>query len=256
MTLLAWLRYIYYSIIEIVWKGFTMIGLDPRLQAISKMVIYGQPLADIGTDHALLPIYLVENQIIPGAIISDRADEPCRRAAAAVQGCSCPERIQIRQGNGLEVLQPGEVSTVVIAGLGGETIVQILSSNWIKSRTFTRYVFQPMSRAGILRKTLGEQGWPIREEVVVQNQQHFYTIISSVPDQIPYVLSPLQQDVGPLLLQDQSDIARAYKQYWLQKYYKLWRSLAHARGDSKHQETRLYEKMIKELEGIIDAGQS
>lgn len=233
-----------------------MSELDPRLSAVSKMVIAGQLLADIGTDHALLPIYLVENNIVPGAIASDLADDPCRRAIEAVRRSGCPERIQIRKGSGLEVLEPGEVATIVIAGMGGDTITQILSADWQRASTYCQYVFQPMSRVGALREALSRQGWQMKEEVVVPVQQHFYIIISSIPGGKAYNLSRLELDVGPLLLRSPSAAAQSYKRYWLGKYRRLQQSLANAKSEAKRQEAELYIMRIRELEEILDAGHS
>ena len=173
--------------------------LDKRLNMFAAMIIKGESVADIGADHAHLSIFLVENNIVPRAIVTDLPDGPFNRAVNAVQNSNCQDRLGVRQGDGLQVLLPGEVGNIIIAGMGGDSIVEILSYDWNKAESYHRYIFQPMSKAHVLRSELSRRGWPILDEKIVRENQKYYSVISACPDNKPYQLSPLELEVGPVI---------------------------------------------------------
>ena len=127
------------------------------MQTIADMVTEGGSAADIGTDHGYIPAYLVETGICPKVILTDIAEDPLERAKRyfgkkGLEG-------DFRLGAGLEVIEPSEVSTVIIAGMGGETIIDILGKDLEKSHSFKRLVLQPRTFAGKLRVWLSENGF-------------------------------------------------------------------------------------------------
>lgn len=224
--------------------------ISKRLLAIAGMVIRGEPTADIGADHALLSIYLVKNNIVPRVIIGELADGPYRRAAAAVQESSCGDKIEIRKGNGLDVLKPGEVVNIIIAGMGGETIVDILSHDWQKSASYCRYVFQPMSRPDALRRELSLRGWPILDECLVEENKKHFVIISSCPGNLPYKLSPLEMELGPVLLQ-KGNLKKNYLVSYLKKYRAINDGFMQSLSVQKQELIEDYDKRIRELEAML-----
>ncbi len=232
-----------------------MPGIDQRLLAISDMLIKGESTADIGTDHALLPIYMVENSIVPRVIVTELTDGPYQRAANAVQNSLYRDKIEVRQGNGLQVLEAGEVVNIIIAGMGGETIVDILSCDWQKSESYARYVFQPMSRPQVLRRELSLRGWPILDERLVEERNRYFVIISSCPGNLRYILSPLELEVGPVILRTESEFKKDYLKGYLKKYVNIYHSLMKSTGTENHI-LEEYRKIIGELEEILGAGKS
>jgi len=229
--------------------------ITDRLLAISKMIIAGQAAADIGSDHARLPIYLVENHLVPRVIATELADGPFLRAREAVINSSCRDLIELRQGDGLQALQKGEAASVVIAGMGGDTIYSILSHDWEKAASFPRFIFQPMSRPYMLRAALAEQGWPILDEMLVTENKRIFVIICSTPGKNPYRLSRLELDIGPIILQARdNDTAKLYLGQWMAKYKAVCQSLSQS-NTSENLSLKLdYEQRITALEVIIDAG--
>lgn len=150
---------------------------DPRLLCLAGMVPQGIPLADIGSDHAYLPIYLVQNGKIPFAIASDIGDGPCRAAARSVRRAGLGGRIQVRRGDGLSTVKRGEAGTIAIAGMGGETIVSILKeAAWVKEEGLC-LLLQPMSRGETLRKWLFAEGFAIDEEHIAEDRGHLYAVM-------------------------------------------------------------------------------
>jgi tRNA (adenine22-N1)-methyltransferase len=216
------------------------IGLE-RLETIAELLRPGQPVADIGADHALLSIYLVDRQIAPGVIATELGEGPYQRLCRAVDSSPYADRIVVRQGDGLQPVEPGEVNNIVIAGLGGDTLVQILSYDWDKASSFDSFVFQPMSRPGALRLALARQGWQLRSEKLVWQNQHFFSIIMAVPGSHPYNLSPLELDAGPILLRQTSPVAQAYR-------WQLWKSYQRMRSNLLLSKTSRSQELLQDVE--------
>ena len=227
--------------------------LSPRLQAIVDLIGNGASMADIGSDHARLPLYLLQNGRISRAIATELRDGPFRRTLAAVERCHLRQQIDVRQGDGLQTLAAGEVDVVVIAGLGGDSIAAILSHDWSKAERFPLYVFQPMTKADVLRKTLAARGWPILEEKLLLDNGRYVVILVSQPDCTPYPLDEMEAEFGTEILQADDEIKRAYLFHFMQKYNKIYASLdKSARQDKEHWAKTCWER-IQRLEMILDA---
>lgn len=155
--------------------------LDKRLQAVAAFVPNNCILADIGTDHAYLPVWLLEKGAISRAIAGDIAAGPCQAARTTVAMHGMAERVAVRQGSGLAVVRAGEVDCVAICGMGGSTIIAILEADLAVARSVQRLVLQPMAGAPSLRRWLSEHGWSIVGESLVDDEPHFYQIICAEP---------------------------------------------------------------------------
>lgn len=225
--------------------------LSRRLLELAEMIIKGEVTADIGADHGALTCFLVENQIVPKVIATELGDGPYRRLLANVSQSPCRGQIQLRQGNGFAVLAVGETSNVVLAGLGGEAMVEILTADYRKACSFKRYVFQPMSRAGALRRELSRRGWPILQEKLIEENDRLFVALSACPGETPYNLSPLEIDVGPLLLTTESVYKARYLRSCMQKYQLACVGLERASGNHENA-VNDYRGKIQELEAILD----
>lgn len=226
-----------------------------RLFEISQMIKPGLPIADIGSDHARLPIFLMENELIPWAIATELGDGPYNRMKRALYAAGLPERIDARQGDGLQVLQTGEVGGVVIAGMGGDLISFLLSRDWAKSESFAYYLLQPMSRAGVLRQTLADRGWPLVDEVLIKDNGQYYVIIHTCPGREAYELNELEQELGPIVLRQENPLKNDYLTHYLNKYKKVYDSLARSNGVHARDLRNDIRRRIRELEAIIDVSQ-
>lgn len=233
-----------------------MLVKNSRLKAISTLVKTGLPLADIGSDHAQIPLYLVKNDLVPWAIATELADGPYIRMQRAVNASGFRERVCVRQGDGLQVLCPGEVAGVVIAGIGGDLITDILARDWAKAESFGYHILQPMSRSRVLRKNLAARGWPIVEEVLVMEKGQYYVIILTRPGSEAYHLSELEEELGPLVLKGSSPLRMDYLQYYLNKYKKIKCNMAKSDRAQAIDCRNSIEARIRDLEAIINAGKS
>ncbi len=151
--------------------------LDSRLRLAADFVRLGSRVADIGTDHAHLPVTLVSEGKSPSAIASDIREGPVANARRTVEEAELGRVVSVRLGNGLQTVQPDEVDDIIVAGMGGETIAMILEeAPWVKNAHY-RLILQPMTRAEKLRAYLFENGFTIAEERVTCVGRHWYTVL-------------------------------------------------------------------------------
>ena len=153
--------------------------LTPRLQAVADLVPVGSSLADIGTDHAYLPAWLLKENRISRAIAADLREGPLKRARETASFYGLNEQMDFRLSDGLAGISPEEADTIVIAGMGGETIAAILSAApWTKDGAH-RLILQPMSSQEDLRRWLSGNGYLLEEEHLAREGNSLYNIILS-----------------------------------------------------------------------------
>lgn len=158
-----------------------MIKLSERLAAMAALIDQGETVADVGTDHGLLPLALWEREISPKVIFSDVQIGPLERAKENIGQYFPGNVFDLRLGSGLETLQAGEVDAVTIAGMGGLLIIQILEHDLQKAKSFKKYIFQPRNAQDKLRKWLVEHGFCINNEVLVREGKYICEILSVSP---------------------------------------------------------------------------
>ncbi|MDK2798647.1 MAG: tRNA (adenine22-N1)-methyltransferase [Clostridiales bacterium] len=151
--------------------------LTPRLQLIADKVLPGARVADIGTDHAYIPIYLITKGISNYVIASDVKKGPVEKAKDNVKKYNLMHRIDVRLGNGLEKVSLGEVDTVIIAGMGGVLIAEILSAAKSALKTIDRLILQPMVGQEEVRKWLINNHFKIVDEELVMEGSKIYNVI-------------------------------------------------------------------------------
>lgn len=155
-------------------------SLSRRLFLCASFVRTGSIAADIGSDHALLPVYLVLSGICPSAIASDINEGPIAAARRNVALYDAGERISTIVAPGLSGIAPDEVDDIIIAGMGGELIASILKdAPWVKSSRYN-LVLQPMTRAEKLRQWLFANGFAILTESAECEVRRVYTVINAV----------------------------------------------------------------------------
>ena len=152
--------------------------LTPRLRMVAELVPPGSRLADIGTDHAYLPVALLREGRIPSAIAADLRPGPLARARETVARAELEGRVAFRLCDGLKGIRPEETDAIVIAGMGGETIAQILAAApWVRERNVP-LVLQPMSSLPDLREWLFQNGYQIEEERLAREEDAIYVVMS------------------------------------------------------------------------------
>lgn len=161
-----------------------MIILTERLKAIADNIENGERVADIGTDHGYLPLYLKEKNIVERPIMADvskgslmKAEENCNRLFPN-------ETFDLRLGDGLEVLDCGEVDTVVMAGIGGLLTIELLDWDISKVYSFKKLILQPRNNMGALRRYLFELGIIVEKiEVIPEDKRYCEIIVCTIPEE-------------------------------------------------------------------------
>lgn len=226
-------------------------NLCSRLMAVAGAVVPGQSAADVGLDHALLSFYLLQNRIVRRVVGIELSDGPYLRAKEAISASPWEHQIDLRQGDGLVPLLPGEVENIIIAGIGGDNIAGIISRDWDKAESFCHFVLQPMSRPASVRNLLAMRGWPIVYEDLVQEKGQYFIVITTRPGSQPYSLSSLEAELGPVLLKTRGEKVLSYLLTALGKYIRI--SEGYSRAGFSPSESRCLniKRKIIELEGII-----
>lgn len=152
-------------------------NLSPRLALAADFVRCGGKIADIGTDHAYLPCYLILNGISKSAVAADLRKGPLDNAKKNVCHYELTDKIELRLSDGLDKILPEETDDIIIAGMGGTLIKEILvRAPWIKNEN-KRLILQPMSHVQDVREFLCENGFTIEKEAVAEDSDKLYICI-------------------------------------------------------------------------------
>lgn len=155
-----------------------MIKISNRLCICSSMVRRGKRLCDVGTDHGYVPVYLVENGIIPSAVACDINDGPLASCKALVEKYSLSDKIKCVLSDGLDSIDGSEIDDILLAGMGGELIADILSRcSYVKDK---HLIMNPMTHPEVLRKWLYSNGFTINRDVIVPDGRHHYNVFDAV----------------------------------------------------------------------------
>lgn len=182
--------------------------LTDRLLKIASLVTKGKRVADIGTDHGYIPVYLLNKGYIDFAILADVNKGPLENARGEVRHNNLLEKVDLRLGSGIEVLRVNEVDEVIIAGMGGILISELLEAKKEVAHSVDKFILQPMQAQNELRKYLLNNGYEILDEVLVKEDFRIYEIIITkyigkntvVEDEIYYeVGKKLIENKDPLL---------------------------------------------------------
>lgn len=152
--------------------------IGPRLQTVAAFVPDNARLGDIGTDHAYLPIALCKAQRISKAVAIDVHTGPYQSALATVKAHRLEASIDVRLGDGLKPLVPGEVDVITLAGMGGRTMLDILSARPDVLEAVQDLILQPQGAEGAVRLTLLDNGWRLKAEKLVEEGNRIYVVMA------------------------------------------------------------------------------
>lgn len=155
--------------------------LSKRLQTVANAVTPGSRVADVGTDHGYVPIYLVERGLCPGAIAMDVNEGPLARAEEHIRAEGLSDRIQTRKSDGLAALAPEETDAVVIAGMGGALMCRILQNATAFLEAGRELILQPQSEWFKVRRLLSASGYRITKEWFLEEEGKYYVVIKAGP---------------------------------------------------------------------------
>ncbi len=215
--------------------------LSSRLQCIADFVRPGDRVIDVGTDHAYIPIWLLQQKMADSVIATDIRTGPLARARQDAERCGLSEKLRFFQSDGLTGCPQDAVDTIIIAGMGGETISHILSdAPWAKEK---RIILQPQTKQAELRQWLSENGYAIRDASLVYDTGRIYLVWLAEAGMMPRfrgVDDPLLIKRDPLL-----------KPY-LEEQIKRLRKRLHGVLQAKQQNEVLSAAMYSELSQLED----
>jgi tRNA (adenine22-N1)-methyltransferase len=156
-----------------------MLKLSKRLQAIADFVTTGFRVADIGSDHGMLPVYLLQAGKCPAAIAGELNRGPYEAAVKQAAAAGLSQRLSVRQGDGLAVLQPGEADTITIAGMGGSLMSGILEAGRLagKLEGVRELVLQPNVGEDLVREWLLQHNWFLQAETILEEDGKIYEVL-------------------------------------------------------------------------------
>lgn len=225
--------------------------LQPRLQHLAAQIPQGSRVADIGTDHGYLPVWMIQHGIAASVIATDIAAEPLAHArrTAAEYGIS---NIDFRLSAGLDDISPSEVDIIIVAGMGGDTIVSILqAAPWTKQSGIL-LILQPMTKVEMLRGWLSDNGYCFTGESLVWDKNYIYPIMILKGGEMS-CLSEAEKWSGHIKLQNDP----LYKDYLTRQISRLQKAIgglklandivSHQKADELSKICRILEKKRKQL---------
>lgn len=224
--------------------------MNLRLNTLANMVGAGSRIADIGTDHAYLPIELVKSGKVSFAIASDVAKGPLENAKQDITKAGLENQIETRLGAGLMTIKPQDnVDTVVIAGMGGKLITQILDDAWQNSLQFETLILEPNVGECGVRKWLTSHKYLIEDEKIVAEAGHVYELIKAQKYSAIVKLTSEELYFGPFLLKNRNQV---FYQKW-QGQLEYQRKLLVNLNKAKHKNKTLINQVERQIEMIKGA---
>lgn len=217
--------------------------LSSRLQAIADFVPQNTIVGDIGTDHGYIPVYLIENGIAKKVIATDLSENSLEKIEQFVNERKLENHVDIRLGDGLETLKPFEIDTVVIAGMGGLLIRDILDKDIEKRDSITNFILQPNIATKELRKYLYDNNFEIIDEKLIKEDNKFYEIIFAKKGK-SYIEHDIYYDMGINLILNKDPILKKF----LEEKIAILEKILHELKDKNTTKSKdRYEELTKKI---------
>jgi len=228
------------------------ITLSKRLKAIADYVPQGARVADVGTDHGCIPAYLVQNGVCPSAIASDIREGPLHRAVVTAVEAEVADKLDFRLCPGLEGYGEDDADCIIIAGMGGGTIINVLEAEpWAKEK---RLILQPQTKHHLLRGYLAEKGFLLSEARLAMDSGRLYIIYVADGEAPPQELSYTDCCIDMLLIKRRDTLLGAFAEMLTEREKKRLRGLEASQNPDSDEIGRLHAaintfKKIKEMAG-------
>lgn len=191
-----------------------MIKLSKRLQAVADLTDPWRRIADIGSDHAHLPLYLREQNKIDFAVCGEVIPGPYEIATEHVKNSAYADDMIVRLADGLQAIHhDDQIECAVIAGMGGMLITQILDRGTEELTWLKGLVLQPNQNADVVRKWLADHNWQITAENLVFDDGHYYQMMAATPTNSKITYSALELLMGPAMLA-MPEVPTDFTDYW------------------------------------------
>ncbi|GAA0482561.1 tRNA (adenine(22)-N(1))-methyltransferase TrmK [Salinibacillus aidingensis] len=226
--------------------------LSNRLKSITNYLPEQPLFADIGSDHAYLPCYVCLHDSKARAIAGEINQGPYQRAYEQVEKWNLSDRIHVRQGDGLSVLEPNEAEQIVIAGMGGTLITNILENGKEKLAGVNRIIAQPNINARYIRKWFHAHSFVLSAEEVMEEDGRFYEILIAdyQPDLVTKEITEKEYYFGPFNLQDKN---QAFIKKWEHVLERKKQIIAQMKNASQPDEEKIaeFEQQMNWLKEVL-----
>lgn len=232
------------------------INLSRRLERIASWILPQSRVADIGGDHGWLLLSVAKKGLLGRGIIGEINRGPFENAAQRIRAYGLNQRIDVRLGDGLSVLQEGEVDQVVIAGMGGALIASILDAGEKKLSSVQRLVLQPNIGGHRVRQWLVAHGWKLVHEEIIRDAEIYYEMIVAEPGiedayENPLIPVSILEQIGPLLWKNHDPLLLAKMREELVQKKKVWKQLSKGQSNQAMERRNELEKEIEIWEKVI-----
>lgn len=217
--------------------------LKGRLKLIADKVPQCGVVADIGTDHAYLPIYLIQQGRCESSIASDVKAGPVNVANRHISKYGLSQKIETRLGSGLETIELNEADTIIIAGMGGTLLAELLEADAEKACSAKTLVLQPMNDLDIVRKWLYDHKFAISDEEFIAEGQKIYCIMTANYDGQTRSYDDFELHVGNRLIVKQDPLLVPYCEM---KVRQIERVLGQLRAMDENESLMAYYLELKE----------
>lgn len=221
--------------------------LSNRLLACAQEITPLAKIADIGTDHAYIPIWLALKERISHALACDIRIGPLQNAKKNIENFNLSEIIETRLSDGLENISETEADEIIIAGMGGNMITNILEKCSWKNKYQKKFILQPMKYENKLRKYLASNGYEIKSEKAVICSGKIYSVMIVVFTGIPYKISYLHEYTGKIT----ENIDKACESYIQKQIKNIENLLKGAEAEKNFNEKIKYEALANQLREIL-----
>jgi len=225
--------------------------LSNRLIAIANFIPKNSIVADIGTDHGYIPVYLVENNIAKKVIGTDISKGSLDKIIDYIKTLNLEHIIDARLGDGLEVIKPYEVDTVIIAGMGGLLIRDILEKNKEVTDSIANFILQPMVAAKELRQYLVDNNFEIIEEELVKEDGKYYEIIFAKKGK-SYIEKEIYYEISPLLIKKKHPLLREFIQFRLRELENIIEEIKDINTEKSKERYLEISAKIKDYKGVLE----
>ncbi|MDX5735594.1 tRNA (adenine(22)-N(1))-methyltransferase [Clostridioides difficile] len=226
--------------------------LTDRLLKIASLVSDGKKIADIGTDHGYIPVYLLKEGKVPFAVLADVNKGPLDNAHKEVIQNNLLDKVDLRLGSGIEILEIGEVEEVIIAGMGGILISELLEAKKEVAHNVEKLILQPMQAQEELRYYLLNNGYEILEEVLVREDFRIYEIIvAKYTGKNTIIEDEIYYEVGIKLLENKDSLFNDFIEKKIKTYSYIVNKLEGKNGEAIDKKRKESEVAIKKLENLI-----
>ncbi|MBR6230938.1 MAG: SAM-dependent methyltransferase [Lachnospiraceae bacterium] len=206
--------------------------LSERMSLVAEMVTRGNKCADIGCDHGYVAIWLCKTGRSPHVIAADVRKGPLKSAEENAIAFGCGENVECRLGDGLTVLERNEAESIIIAGMGGRTMISILDGSPGIRDAASELILEPQSEIKEVRRYLCANGFEITDEALVREENKYYPVIKAVRSVKADVLSEEEYCFGPCLIRNKDPLLKEMIMKRRKELYSIRNELANGKDGS------------------------